>query len=231
MDRPTIILMAKAPEPGRVKTRLTTRLTPAQAAAVHAACIRATTERLADLDADRVVVCFDPPDSLDGIRQDVDGRIARFVPQTKGDLGTRMAQAVEDVAAAGPVLIVGCDSPDLPDEFLRRAVESLNDVDVVLGPTDDGGYWCVGLGPGVDARKLFAGVPWSSGRERDATVANAGSMNRRVKLADPYFDLDHPADLDALVDRLSNRTDARSLALLGSLQAVCPTPTAARSLA
>lgn len=224
-----IVVMTKYPAAGRVKTRLTPALAPQQAADVHAALLRHGVARLASLAAEidgRVFVCFDPPDAARPFHELLpDVPPAQFLPQSPGDLGARLAAAAEAVRRGwnpSGMLFFGVDSPDLPADHVRRAASLCRNADVVLGPTDDGGYWCVGVGGRVEPARLFAGIEWSTGREMAQTVERAGDLGYTAALADPWDDVDRPADLARLIERLSRSPDAADGRLLAALRAACP---------
>jgi rSAM/selenodomain-associated transferase 1 len=149
-----LVVIAKAPVPGRVKTRLCPPCTERQAAALAAAALADTLKAVARTPARRRLL------ALDG----EPGRWLRpgleVIPQEGSDLGERLGHAL--TAAGGPALVVGMDTPQLNPATLSHAATRLEDpgVDAVLGPAVDGGYWTIGLRePDRDA---FTGVPMSS---------------------------------------------------------------------
>ena len=91
---------------------------------------------------------------------------------------------------------------------------------VTLGLTQDGGYWCLGLRRGVDARRLLGGIPWSSGEEAAATLHRAGEMGYNVGSAGAWPDVDRATDLDRLVARLAESSDAGDRRLLSDLRPI-----------
>ncbi|HEU5307881.1 MAG TPA: TIGR04282 family arsenosugar biosynthesis glycosyltransferase [Acidimicrobiia bacterium] len=135
----TVVVMAKEPRPGRVKTRLCPPCTPRQAATIAAAALADT---LAAVDASgchaRVLAFAGRSESWRRAGWSV-------VPQVAGGLGQRIGAAV--ASFAGPVLVVGMDTPQLTPTVLDDACARLTapDVDAVLGPADDGGYWAIGF--------------------------------------------------------------------------------------
>lgn len=208
--------MGKLPQPGRVKTRLCPPLTPEQAAGVHELFLRHTLHRLLETapaaDIGRVILCFDPPDAAPKVLQSfaMAGEVG-FLPQGPGNLGDRLTMAADKVA--GPVLFLGCDSPDLPLTHLIFAGRCLcKGRKIVLGPCDDGGFWCLGVAPGVDLRPVLAGVEWSSGGEMEQVRRNAEAAGLSVDLAPPWYDIDRPADLTTLWNRLEDDPLAQRLA-------------------
>src|SRR5262245_7389969 len=122
-------LFAKRPRPVEVKTRLAADTSPAWAAAVAAAFLADLADRLAVLDARRVVV-FAPPDALRDFADIVGDRFA-LCPQTDGDLGRRLAAFIDDElhAGAGSVVVLGTDSPTVPLAYVEQAFAELERAD------------------------------------------------------------------------------------------------------
>ena len=183
----TLVVLAKAPVPGRVKTRLQTRFSPAEAASLAAAS-------LADsLDAVRAAGARHRILALDGVTGPVSGfELAR---QPGGGLDVRLEAAFAAAfrAAPGPVLLIGMDTPQVTPELLDLDWQG---ADAVLGPAEDGGFWAVGLrrpGPGA-----FLGVAMSTdrtGRDQHRRLLERGL---RVRLLPTLRDVDTPADADAV---------------------------------
>jgi len=148
-----LIVIAKAPVAGRAKTRLCPPCTPAGAAALAAAALADTLSAVAATPARRRILALDGVWSAPGFE---------VIPQAGDGLGDRLGEAL--VAAGGPALVVGMDTPQLTPALLRRAGARLTEpgVDAVLGPALDGGYWTIGLR--APDRRVFQGVPMSSPR-------------------------------------------------------------------
>ena len=188
---PTIIVFAKAPRPGFVKTRL--GLEADIAARLHEAFVRDAVA-LAQAASPRVELHTD-------IETEAwtDIVVARRL-QAPGDLGARMLAAL-------PALILGSDAPSLPLSHLQQLMATPGDV--VLGPAEDGGYWAI-LARRTDAR-MFEGVEWSTPRALEQTIAACRERGLSVSLGPEWFDIDEPADLRRLAERdepLSPRTRA-----------------------
>lgn len=190
--RPVIMVFAKAPAPGHVKTRLIPPLTPESAARLYDAFVRDTIESLqaltevCDLELHTDIEC-------DAWR---DLAITRRM-QYEGNLGLKMFKALSTALADGrpTAFIVGSDAPDLPVDHLRRLM-SLGG-DVVLGPAEDGGYWAIG------ARRLhsemFGGVRWSTGDALADSVRACAACGLSSSLGPTWFDIDSAADLARLL--------------------------------
>lgn len=166
---PTYIVIAKAPMPGRSKTRLCPPCTPEQAAGLAEAALRDTLDAVLAAPAGRraIVLEGEPGDWLpDGFE---------VLPQRGDGLDERLAGAFEDVAAdaTGGAVLVGMDTPQVTPEHLTNAWDALQaqGTDAVLGHAPDGGYWSIGLR--VHDRDLFVGVPMSTddtGRDQEARL-------------------------------------------------------------
>ncbi len=145
MSRPALLVFAKVPQAGRVKTRLCPPLTPRQAADLYDAFLRDALDRYAAL-AGGVAVRL----HLDGAAR-VPGWVpdgVEVLPQRGAGLGERMMRAFVQAFAAGHdrAVVIGTDHPTLPAEFVGLAFDALDDpLTAVLGPSDDGGYYLLGL--------------------------------------------------------------------------------------
>lgn len=191
-----IVVMVKAPRPGQVKTRLSPLVSPQEAAAL-AACFAQDTVNAARKLSERVLVAYSPADG----REDMEpllGDGLRWTAQRGETLGERMRYAAEDATALGfgPLLLLGTDSPTFPPAEARAALALLDTTQVVLGPAEDGGFWCLGLQKPSPA--LFDGVPWSSPTTFLATLDRADSLGLSVSTVGGWYDIDSPSDLDYL---------------------------------
>lgn len=199
-----LVVVAKLPVAGNVKTRLFARFTPAAAAMLHELLLLHTVNRLDSLKLGTVLVLFDPPDQADAFRVYFDEKV-ELVPQSSGNLGDRITAAADLLRKRFEhVLFVGCDSPDVPDSHISAAIQSLDTAQLALAPTEDGGFWSIGFDRSVDVRSLLNGVPWSSGRECEAVLEKAASLHLDVRVCGRWTDVDHPSDVDALLWRLEH---------------------------
>jgi uncharacterized protein len=186
-----IAVMAKAPIPGLAKTRLIPALGADGAARLQARFITATVETA--LAVGSVTLWAAPDDTHAVFRQFASH--AQLASQAEGDLGARMLAAA--AARGGPVLIIGTDCPTLTVEHLRTAGDLLRDgVDVVINPTDDGGYALIGLNkpqPG-----LFTDVAWSTPTVMAETRRRLAQLNLSWREPARLWDVDTADDLDRM---------------------------------
>lgn len=201
-----VLVLAKAPVAGRVKTRLCPPYTPEQAAALAAAALADTMRAVASSGASKRTLVLDGRPNLvvaDGF--DV-------VAQVSGGLDERLAGAFAVHAASRiPQILVGMDTPQLTGELLDQAMAALLDtsVDAVIGPADDGGYWVVGLRcPNVAA---FVGVPMSQPWTYLAQRARFDSLGLRVATLPSLRDVDDVSDARSVADLAPSTAFAATL--------------------
>jgi hypothetical protein len=188
-----VAVFAKAPDPGRVKTRLSPALRPGEAADLYRALLLDTID-VVESAGSRLFVAFTPGTSRRPLERLLGSR-RRLLPQPPGDLGARLEGVLERLQAeAGPrAIVVGSDCPGLTPERLREAWDALGSKPVVLGPALDGGFYLLGLsGPQPG---LLRGIPWSTGGVLDATRGQAASRGLDVHELPAERDLDTPDDL------------------------------------
>jgi uncharacterized protein len=213
-----VVVMAKHPQPGRVKTRLQGSLSPEQAAEVQRVFVQHMIGRLSRLAPASLVTYVDPPDAAEAVSQLLLEHDIEVCPQVPGDLGARLAGAAQAALRRWPrVLLMGVDSPDIPANALFDAAGKCAEADVVLGPTLDGGYWCLGLTGAVDASSLLDGIAWSTGDEYQQTLDRTHRLGLKVAVASQWSDVDHPQDLASLIQRLEQSSDCDDKRLLQAL--------------
>lgn len=200
MDQ-ALLLFAKVPRPGGVKTRLTPVLTPSEAARLYTAFLRDAVRQARQLEAD-VRLYLAPPlpnGEIEGVPSDVSVH-----EQQGASLGPRMAQAFRDTLEAGygRVLVMGTDHPTLPPSFLRQAFAALQEPRaIVLGPTEDGGFYLVGMNAFYP--QLFEDMTYSHSRVFSDTLARAERTDARLTVLPQWYDVDTPQDLDRLQSDLA----------------------------
>ncbi|WP_291298111.1 TIGR04282 family arsenosugar biosynthesis glycosyltransferase [Elioraea sp.] len=210
--------MAKAPRAGLAKTRLIPALGAEGAAQLARAFLVDSTA--AARSAATTYVIASPDAACDDLAA-LTGLAA--LPQGEGDLGARIVAGFDALFARGhaPVLLIGADTPTLPRGHIAAALALLAEAPdrAVFGPTEDGGYWLVGLS--APAPALFAGIAWSTPRVLDETLAAAARAGIAVALAPPWHDIDEPDDLAVLARQL-DADSATAPATRDTLAALSP---------
>ena len=202
----SIIIMAKAPVPGRVKSRLCPPCSPGEAALLAKAAFRDTVETAGAVPGTRLVV------SLDGPAGAWLPRGVLVAPQRGQDLAERLAAAFEDVG--GPALAIGMDTPQLAPALLTRAIRMLEQTDAVLGPAHDGGYWAIGL-KRADAR-VFWNIPMSTSSTAALQRARLDELGLRCGLLPILRDVDTFADAVAVAAEAPSSRFSEAVRLLGT---------------
>jgi hypothetical protein len=217
----TAVVMAKLPEPGRVKTRLVASgaLDDAGAAALAWALLECTTERLAARMPIVIALGADATGALADrtIRARLPRLSARIVPQGDGSLGARLDRVWRLLAGVGPLAFFGTDSPDLPAEAVGAIRPALARADAAIGPSTDGGYWALAALEHQPA--LLRGVDWGTAAVYDQTLRRADEAGITVVELPAWPDVDRPEDLLALRRRLAGPGGAASEAPLARLAA------------
>ncbi len=183
----------KYPTPGQVKTRLAASLGAEAASKIARVCTELTLERLTPCRRESVL-CVDPPEAMARTRRWL-GVDWPLQPQHGATLGARLRRAMQQAFAEGAarVLIIGTDSPWLRADEIEHAFAALTGTDLVVGPTDDGGYYLIGLSrPAVG---IFEGIAWSSPSVLAETMTKARGMGLRVHMLAQGYDLDHLDDV------------------------------------
>jgi rSAM/selenodomain-associated transferase 1 len=193
--RGVLIVFAKAPRPGLVKTRLSPPLSPEQAAELYTHLLDDVLEATAHfarrlaLDA---VVALHPAEACAEIASRVPGSF-RVIAQRGFDLSDRMTWAVAEAAAGGAtrILLRGSDNPVMTQQCVETTLHDLDTHDLVISPDHDGGYGMIGL------RRPAPGLfdhPMSTGTVLEDTIANAGRLGLKTRLLEPSFDIDTVQD-------------------------------------
>jgi rSAM/selenodomain-associated transferase 1 len=208
MNRVALMVIAKEPLPGRVKTRLSPPCTSHQAAALAQAALADTLDVLQRTPADRKVLVFEG-DSRSWRRHGLE-----IIPQRGRGLGERLAAAFEDVKE--PALLVGMDTPQLTPQLLLDGMHALAlpGVDAVLGRALDGGYWSVGLKRGWS--HAFSGVPMSHQETWNRQRARLNELGLRVHEQAQLRDVDTIEDAHAVAREVPGSRFAAALASIAA---------------
>lgn len=200
-----VILFARAPVPGKVKTRMIAQLGAERACALHLACVGDVADLLerALPAAQKWLFWSEAPGAEFSIHQLQLPPSFGVALQSGLDLGERMGRALERALApegtgqAGRVLLVGSDSPTLPPDYLMRALELLNDSDMVLGPSEDGGFYLIGARR--FHRAVFDGVVWGGAEVFARTAANIERRSLKLATLPGWYDLDEWRDVEHML--------------------------------
>jgi rSAM/selenodomain-associated transferase 1 len=216
IPRRALLIFAKVPRPGAVKTRLQSAVSPEQAAELHKACISDTLRLARGVARCGVLVCSAGSTAYFEKRRN--GKM-RVFPQRGANLGERLENAFRKMFRMGfrEVVVIGTDSPWMGTECLRNAFATLSRNDLVLGPTVDGGYFLLGLSKFVP--ELFRGIPWSTENVCEQTLRAAQRAELSTKLLAKEFDLDRPEDL-LRAGRMLKKNPLRSPALAKAIHRI-----------
>ena len=200
--------MTKAPRAGKVKTRLTPPLTPEESAALNICFLRDTTAALsaAVLDGGARAVGVYTPVGEESAYAEILPAEFELVPQRGDAFGERLIFATEDLFALGfdSVCLIDSDSPTVPQQAYEQAIAFLAQPRdrIVLGPSDDGGYYLIGLKQ--PHRRVFEEIDWSTERVCEQTLQRAAEIGVEVEMLPTWYDVDDRATLQRLCGELLN---------------------------
>lgn len=196
-----LLVFAKAPDPGRVKTRLAREVGEEEAAKIYAALARHVVDEVRG-GPYRTEICFTPPEAGDRVRGWLGVAGLSFHPQSEGDLGARMERAIRrSLEESHAVVVVGTDAPQVTSSLVERAFQELREADLVLGPALDGGYYLIGLKR--PRPELFRAIPWSTSEVLEATLFRARSLGLKTHMLPALRDVDSLEDWQELRGSLS----------------------------
>jgi hypothetical protein len=200
----TLVIMAKAPKPGRVKTRLAQNL-PVESIIELYRCLLDDTMALAQSLSNVEVAIMCPASDVDELAR-LAGLASEDAAQVVAQNGNGLAAGLTSVfahfTAAGQrrVIAFNSDSPHLPPSVLERAFDALATCDVVVGPTHDGGYYLVGAK--AAHLGLFNGDEMGTSSALEILLGRARALNLSVRLAETFYDIDVASDLMRLAEEL-----------------------------
>lgn len=201
-----LIVFVKAPVPGKVKTRLQIPLSEAQVARLYEAFVRDVVRGARRCGAATVSVAYETHPKRRDLTWLEDA--PPWFPQADGDLGARLIAAFDRAFRAGAekVVVIGSDCPDLDPGVLRRAFARLDDVQAVLGPAEDGGYYLIGLRAPMP--HLFTKMDWSESTVLKRTLERLRLRGESFRLMPVQSDVDTFGDLKSLARRLAENKAA-----------------------
>jgi rSAM/selenodomain-associated transferase 1 len=206
VKNPILIIIAKEPQVGSTKTRLSPPLEPSQAAALFEALLEDTIDLVSSLEGIDLAVAVTPPEST-GYFEEKTPEGTVLIPVTCTDIGDCLKQVFAKLFHRGypKVLAFNSDGPSLPSEYIYQAVQLLDSQDVVFGPSDDGGYYLVGLNE--PQAQLFSDIQWSTPQVMEQSLARAEAENLRVTLLPEWYDVDTAEDLERLLREVQRYPD------------------------
>jgi|GEM_PF-178943 len=199
-----VAVFLKFPEPGKVKTRLARTIGIEAAARTYRQLVGRVLEQVSrHSGADALQICYDPAERESEARQWLAPRLDAFpgevgwLAQCRGDLGSRLAEATDLILARDPgasLAVIGSDCIELDSGIFTETWNALDrpDIDVVVGPCEDGGYFLLALNEGLPV--LFRDIPWSSSETFRATLAAAKSAGLEVHSLPNRSDVDDEED-------------------------------------
>jgi rSAM/selenodomain-associated transferase 1 len=198
-------VFAKYWKPGQVKTRLAASLGAETAARLYETFVAATVARLSAVECRRVLAYTPADDQTLTAFQAAGLSDWSLEPQAEGDLGARITAYFDQQFRSGAqrVVLLGSDSPNVPLIEVQAAFEHLKTDDVVLGPTEDGGYYLVGAAH--QTPPIFHDIPWSTPEVLAATTARLAGL--RHTLLDAWYDVDELFDLHRLLEDLRDQSE------------------------
>ena len=199
-NKRALLVFAKIPEPGRVKTRLTTLLSPEWAASLYESFLLDAVELYSELEVD-VRLYFTVPS--EGVPQKYALPYVRLFEQRGKGLGARMAAAFAETFVRGyeQVVIIGTDHPTLPLAFIQQAYTHLEDpYAITIGPSEDGGYYLLGMNEFYP--QLFRGMTYSHDQVFNDTLTRASQLPAQLSVLPEWYDVDTPGSLEKLIQEL-----------------------------
>jgi rSAM/selenodomain-associated transferase 1 len=191
-----LVIVAKEPVPGKVKTRLYSHLGAQQTSELYRLFIQDMVEEMSKLYEHALAIAYTPEAAEPAFKTMIDQPIQLF-PQQGADLGQRLSNVFQKMFDEGyeQVHIINSDSPDLPHRLVKQSILLLSKprTELVLGPCADGGYYLVGLRRSMPA--LFNQIPWSTDQVLRITLEKARRLGLQWALLGPWYDIDTFDDL------------------------------------
>ena len=198
MKKTALIVFVKEPIAGKVKTRLVPPFSNEEAAQLYSCFIKHsynsyhTLEKLADL------YYFYTPEFGNDILKSIIPNQKKWIMQVGDNLGTRMYNAFRVILEKyKTALIIGSDHPNLPITYIKKAISVLNYVDVSIGPTNDGGYYCIGSKKAN--QMLFNDINWSTESVYKETLNRIKSERLELFVLPEWYDIDNYKDLKRFI--------------------------------
>ena len=206
MRNPVVIIMAKKPQPGRSKTRLCPPFTHKQAASIAEALLKDTIDLVNGIPGIQPAVAITPPEEM-GYFQNLCPDHFWLLPVKGANIGECLYSTIDSILDKGhpKAIAINADGPDLPVSYLVKSLSDLDSHDMVIGPTNDGGYYLIGLKH--TAPQIFEGITWSTNLVLNQTLERAKDSGLIYTILPPWHDVDTGQDLEHLELHLKNLPD------------------------
>ena len=218
-----IVVFSKAPEAGRVKTRLTSHMSAIDAALYHEAFVLDTLDCLLEIkNIDRFIACH--PDKNHSFFREIEKNLPVVAFNQEGEnLGERMKNALYDLRAKGykEIVIIGSDSPTIPRHIVENAFDNLKENELVIGPSIDGGYYLIGISGKVP--DLFNGIGWGSDSVFEETLKKTDQARLKPSILTFWYDIDTIKELRFMalhLDALGEGTCSRTREMIKKLKQI-----------
>jgi rSAM/selenodomain-associated transferase 1 len=190
-----LIVFLKYPEPGRVKTRLARDIGRRNASLIYSEIAQSVIGKVSKSNEYKTIIFFDPPEKEEDVRRWLKNTNLTLLPQEGNLLGERMLNAFERAFSLGATstVIIGTDCMEVSDKTVLEAFRALREVDAVLGPARDGGYYLLGLNRPFPW--VFKGIEWSKNLVLSQTIKKLEEKKQRFKLLETLTDVDTIRDL------------------------------------
>jgi uncharacterized protein len=199
-----VIVFVKYPVPGQVKTRLAKSIGDEAVAGFYKCCVEDVIAGIKDVYSP-VHICYDPSSTREMFSGWL-GKSFTYFPQRGEDLGEKMKNAFEDVFKAGFVraILIGSDIPDLPADFIKKAISAQAQSGAVIGPSSDGGYYLIGFNKDDFLPEAFNGISWSTDAVLKQTTDILSRHKRTFSLLPEWHDIDTIEDVRVMMLRNRN---------------------------
>ena len=204
----TIIIMAKVPSAGNVKTRLQPFLSSDECTALSKAFLQDAVTKAKTV-CENVILAYSPPAEINALKKILPSQNT-FIEQTGKDLGEKMFNAFKFVFEdqTDAVVMIGTDSPTFPIDYIEQAFEFLEtNSDVVLGKTEDGGFYLIGLRKLPE--RIFENVAWSSPETFEQIFENIHRLKLHLREVPSWYDVDEREDFEKLQREILHNKNAQ----------------------
>ncbi|MBF0202546.1 MAG: TIGR04282 family arsenosugar biosynthesis glycosyltransferase [Desulfamplus sp.] len=215
-----LILFFKYPEQGRVKTRLASSFGQAFALELYVSFLKDILAMSSSVQADKIIVT-DVWGDIPAHMLDM-GTGYRTMLQQGEDIGIRMFNAFLQIFDMGyqRAVLIGGDSPDLPAEFIQRALNALFSHDAALGKSTDGGYYLIGFKNETCLPQFFQGIQWSTQYVFQDTVVKMSQAGKTIYLLPEWNDIDEKDDLISFYNQKSQKQISHTIEFLDNVHAL-----------